>query len=120
SIYVDGARAVTVDRLAPFVWDPATGSVTFTGGATGTVSYNRAVAGMKAPQQVVHTDPQVIDELAKAGVDITADLTNLAQGATVSASYTASGSGTAAAVDGFPINEPFWGAATGAAPSRRR
>ncbi|XVQ88494.1 discoidin domain-containing protein [Microbispora siamensis] len=111
SIYVNGTRAVTVDRLAPFVWDPATGTVTFTGGATGTVSHNQAVAGMKAPQQVVHTDPRVVDELAKAGADITANLTNLAQGATASASYTGSGTTTASAVDGFPINEPFWGAA---------
>ena len=30
-------------------------------------------------------------------------------GATASASYTASGTSTAAAVDGFPINQPIWG-----------
>ncbi len=51
-----------------------------------------------------------MDEFAKAGVDLTADLTDLARGASVSASYTASGTTTAAAVDGYPINEPFWGA----------
>ncbi|WP_083502062.1 discoidin domain-containing protein [Sphaerimonospora mesophila] len=109
SIYVDGARVVTVDRLVPFVWNPDTGAVTFTG-AGASVLHNTAVPGMRAPQQVVHSDPLVVDELAKAGVDLTADLTDLARGASVSASYTASGTTTAAAVDGYPINEPFWGA----------
>ncbi|MFF4520903.1 discoidin domain-containing protein [Streptomyces bluensis] len=52
----------------------------------------------------------MVDMLAKAGVDLTADLTNLASGATVSASHTGSGSNVAGAVDGYPTNEPFWGA----------
>jgi hypothetical protein len=109
SIYINGTRAATVNQLVPFVWDPNTGAVTFPGTA-GTVSYNVAVSGLQAPNQVVQTNPQVVDELAKAGVDLTANLPNLAQGATVSASYTGSGTTTASAIDGFPINEPFWGA----------
>ncbi|MEO6088453.1 MAG: discoidin domain-containing protein [Umezawaea sp.] len=40
---------------------------------------------------------------------MTSTTANLAQGAAVSASYTASGTSTGAAVDGFPINEPLWG-----------
>jgi len=43
-------------------------------------------------------------------VDITANLTNLASGASASASFTGSGTNLAGAIDGFPINEPFWGA----------
>lgn len=54
---------------------------------------------------------------AKAGVDLTADLTNLASGATVTASHTGSGSTTAGAVDGYPTNEPFW--APAAPPTAR-
>jgi len=46
----------------------------------------------------------------KAGVDLTADLPNYAQGVATTASYTASGTAGANAVDGFPINEPLWGA----------
>ncbi len=111
SIFINGDRVATVDRLVPFVWDPATGSVSFTGD-TATVNYHTAVSGLKAPQQVVLSDPRVVDELAKAGVDLTADLPDLARGATVSASSTASGTGTGAAVDGFPINEPYWGASS--------
>ncbi|GAA3791421.1 hypothetical protein GCM10022226_08010 [Sphaerisporangium flaviroseum] len=109
SIFINGSRVATVNQLVPFIWDPATGAITFTG-ATGTVAYNTAVPGLQAPQQVVQSDSRVVDALAKAGVDLTANLTNLAQGATVSASHTGSGTTTASAVDGYPINEPYWGA----------
>ncbi|MDR8408450.1 discoidin domain-containing protein [Nonomuraea sp. 3-1Str] len=106
SIYVNGNRAATVNSLVPFTWDPATGDVT----TSGTVSYHVAVAGLQSPTQVTQTGARMVDMLAKAGVDLTADLTNLATGATASASYTGSGSTVAGAVDGYPINEPFWGA----------
>ncbi|MCC5574896.1 hypothetical protein IMZ11_04495 [Microtetraspora sp. AC03309] len=105
SIYINGNRAATVGSLVPFTWDPATGAVT----TTGTVTYNTAVPGLQSPTQVVHSGARMVDLLAKAGVDLTADLTNLAAGATVSASSTASGTSVAGAADGFPINEPFWG-----------
>ncbi|WP_239514399.1 discoidin domain-containing protein [Streptosporangium sp. 'caverna'] len=105
SIYINGARAATVSTLVPFTWDPATGAVT-TGG---TVTYNTAVSGLQAPNQVAQSSPRMVDMLAKAGVDLTANLTNLAAGATATASTTASGSNLAGAIDGFPTNEPFWG-----------
>ncbi|MEV6968720.1 discoidin domain-containing protein [Hamadaea sp. NPDC051192] len=107
SIFINGTRVATVNSLVPFTWDPATGAVT----TTGTVSYNASFSSLQAPNQVVQSDARVLDELAKAGVDTTLPaLTNLATGATVSASYSGSGTSTAAAVDGFPINEPYWGA----------
>jgi hypothetical protein len=105
SIYINGSRVATVGSLVPFTWDPATGAVT----TSGTVTYHTAVPGLQAPAQVVQDSPRMVDMLAKAGVDLTANLTNLAAGATASASSTASGSSVAGAVDGFPINEPFWG-----------
>ncbi|MEV1174284.1 discoidin domain-containing protein [Nonomuraea sp. NPDC049784] len=108
SIYINGSRAATVSSLVPFTWDPATGNVT----TSGTVTYHVAVPGLQSPTQVVQSSTRMVDMLAKAGVDLTADLTNLAAGATVTASTTASGSTTAGAVDGFPINEPFWGGTT--------
>lgn len=111
SIYVNGNRVATVGSLVPFTWDPATGDVT----TSGTVTHHTSVAGLKAPNQVVQDSPRMVDMLAKAGVDLTADLTNLAAGATVSASSTGSGSTTAGAVDGYPTNEPFWGASGSAA-----
>ncbi|MEV5891939.1 galactose-binding domain-containing protein [Nonomuraea fuscirosea] len=108
SIYVNGGRAATVSSLVPFTWDPATGTVT----TSGTVTHHVAVSGLRSPAQVVHSGARMVDLLAKAGVDLTADLANLAAGATATASTTASGSSAAGAVDGFPINEPFWGGTT--------
>ncbi|SDH01885.1 discoidin domain-containing protein [Nonomuraea jiangxiensis] len=108
SIYVNGNRAATVNSLVPFTWNPATGAVT----TTGTVAFSTAMPGLQAPTQVTHSSARMVDMLAKAGVDLTANLTNLATGATATASTTASGSSTAGAVDGFPINEPFWGGGT--------
>ncbi|NUP44076.1 MAG: discoidin domain-containing protein [Streptomyces sp.] len=106
SIFINGNRVATVSTLVPFTWDPATGEVT----TSGTVTYHTAVPGLQAPNQVVQNSPRLVDMFAKAGVDLTADSTNLASGATVSASYTGSGSNVSGAVDGYPTNEPFWGA----------
>ncbi|KUN85603.1 discoidin domain-containing protein [Streptomyces griseoruber] len=106
SIYVNGSRAATVNALVPFTWDPATGEVT----TSGTVSFHTAVPGLQAPNQVVQDSARMTDMLAKAGVDLTGDPANLAAGATVSASSTGSGTAASGAVDGYPTNEPFWGA----------
>jgi len=107
SIFINGTRVATVDKLVPLVWDPATGSVT----TTATVRFATAMAGMRAPNQVTLTDTSTVDLLAKAGVDLTPGSADLARGAAVSTSYTGSGTTAAAAVDGYPTNEPFWGAA---------
>ncbi|MGO4749765.1 discoidin domain-containing protein, partial [Streptomyces sp. 2MCAF27] len=106
SIFINGNRVATVSTLVPFTWDPATGEVT----TSGTVTYHTAVPGLQAPNQVVQNSSRLVDMFAKAGVDLTADSTNLASGASVSASYTGSGSNVSGAVDGYPTNEPFWGA----------
>ncbi|HST86725.1 MAG TPA: discoidin domain-containing protein [Kineosporiaceae bacterium] len=108
SVYINGSRAFTADKLVPLVWNPATGAVTFPG-ATANVTGNVAVAGMQAPNQVVQNSARMVDLFAKAGADLTSTTANVAQGATTTASFTASGTSTAAAVDGFPINEPQWG-----------
>ncbi|HCT79041.1 MAG TPA: hypothetical protein DGT23_21265 [Micromonosporaceae bacterium] len=106
SIYVNGTRRATINQLVPLVYNPATGAVT----TTATVNFSSAATSMQSPTQVVQSDPRVVDIFAKAGVDLTENLTNLASGATVSASHTGSGASAAAAIDGFPTNEPFWGA----------
>ncbi len=106
SIFINGSRVATVNSLVPFTWDPATGAVT----TAGTVAFSAAASGLQSPAQVVHAEARLTDIMAKAGVDLTANLTNLAAGATVSASYTGSGTSTGGAVKGLPTNEPFWGA----------
>ncbi|MFC6092593.1 discoidin domain-containing protein [Saccharothrix lopnurensis] len=110
SVYLNGTRAFTVDRLTRVLYDPTTGAVTFPSGS-GTVRFSTPFAGLRAPQDVVHTGARVVDVFAKAGVNLTSTAPNLARGAAVSASYTASGTSTAAAVDDLPTNEPLWGTA---------
>ncbi|MEU0877443.1 discoidin domain-containing protein [Lentzea sp. NPDC005914] len=105
SVYLNGTRAFTVDRLTRVLYDPATGSVTLPSG--GSVVYRSAAPGVRAPRDVVQNSPRMVDVFAKAGVDLTSTRPNLATGP--SASYTASGTSVGAAVDGFPINEPIWG-----------
>jgi hypothetical protein len=109
SIFVNGTRVATVDRLVPLVWNPDTGAVTFPSGGGATVQYSQAYASLQSPTQVTQSSTQMVDMFNKAGVDLTANLTNYAQGVATSASYTASGTSGANAVDGFPINEPIWG-----------
>ncbi|MFD4676003.1 discoidin domain-containing protein [Lentzea sp. NPDC058450] len=107
SVYLNGTRAFTVDRLTRVLYNPATGQVTLPSG--GSVVYQATVGGVQAPRDVVQSSARMVDVFAKAGVDLTSTRPNLAQGAAVSASYTASGTSTGAAVDGFPINDPIWG-----------
>ncbi|MEU4241485.1 discoidin domain-containing protein [Actinoplanes sp. NPDC026619] len=107
SIFVNGTRVATVDKLVPLTYNPDTGAVTLPAG--GSVTYSQAYAGLQAPTQVVQGSAQMVDMFNKAGVDLTADLPNYALNAATTASYTTSGTAGANAVDGFPINEPLWG-----------
>ncbi|MET0418100.1 MAG: discoidin domain-containing protein, partial [Actinoplanes sp.] len=105
SIFMNGTRVATVDRLVRLVWNPDTGAVTFPAGGGATVQYSQAYSGLQTPTQVTQNSAQMVDIFNKAGVDLTASLPNLAQGASTSTSYASA----AGAVDGFPINEPIWG-----------
>ncbi|MEV0713241.1 discoidin domain-containing protein [Asanoa sp. NPDC050611] len=109
SIFLNGTRVATVDRLTRVLYNPSNGSVTFPSGS-GVVNFSTSFSGLQAPQNVNLSSARMVDVAAKAGVDLTSTLPNLASGASVSASYTASGTSTAGAVDGFPTNAPIWGA----------
>ncbi|HYN95180.1 MAG TPA: discoidin domain-containing protein [Pilimelia sp.] len=110
SAYLNGSRVFTVDRLVRALYDPVSGSVTLPGG-TGAITFSAPFIGLRPPQQVTHTGARMVDMFARAGVDLTATVSNLARGAATSASYTAAGTSTGAAVDGFPTNAPIWGTA---------
>jgi hypothetical protein len=70
SIFVNGTRVATVDRLVRFVWNPDTGAVTVPGGSA-TVTYHQAYAGLQSPSQVRQSSPQMINMFQKVGVDLT-------------------------------------------------
>jgi len=71
SIFVNGTRVVTVDKLVPFTWNPDSGAVTFTG-TSATINYSQAYAGLQAPNQVKQTSTQLVDMFKKVGVDLNA------------------------------------------------
>lgn len=112
SVFLDGKLAFTIDKLAHVVYDPDTGTVTADGGAR---VISATTAEVKAASQVAFTaNDRVTDVFAKAGKNIdsaSASSTDLAVGASASATFSASGRAAANAVDGTTINEPFWGTA---------
>ncbi|WP_165358470.1 Ig-like domain-containing protein [Haloactinopolyspora alba] len=111
SVYLDGEHAFTVDTLTHLVYDPATGEVTFPDGGDARVLSSTTATLAAADEVGFGDDSRVVDMFAKAGRDITAAGSgpNLAADATASASFSAEGRGPGGAVDGFTINEPFWG-----------
>ncbi|MDT0446571.1 galactose-binding domain-containing protein [Streptomyces johnsoniae] len=110
SVYLDGRHAFTVDDLAHLVYDPATGGITFPEGGAEVVASQRA--DLPAAHDITYgEDDRLTEVFAQAGRDITLgeERENLAAGAVASASYEAEGRDVSAAVDGFTINEPYWG-----------
>jgi len=117
SVYIDGARAFTLDSLQPAVYDPKTGQVQTDAQVLGSTT-----AELSAASDVrFAADAPVTGVLAKAGVVVdpaSSSAANAAAGAQTRASFTASGTATAGAffeprgaVDGSTVNEPFWGTA---------
>jgi hypothetical protein len=72
SIFLNGTRVATVDRLVRFVYNPDTGAVTFPDGGGATVQHSQAFTGLQLPSQVRQTSAQMVDMFAKAGVDLNA------------------------------------------------
>ncbi|MFF3333854.1 Ig-like domain-containing protein [Streptomyces sp. NPDC002888] len=112
SLYLDGKLALTADRLTHLVYDPVTRKVTFPDGGGAKARTTGLRTEVAEPQDVEYgPKDRVTDLFAKAGRDLTgAAEENLAAGATARASYEAQGRGVAGAVDGFTVNEPYWGA----------
>jgi len=117
SVFIDGKRAFTVDRLAHVLYDPASGRVEALPDAINP-SAARVVAaqrfGLERVEQVpLKVGARMAEVLTKAGVDLSlpAGASDLALGAEVTASFSAAGFAPEAAVDGSTANEPFWGTA---------
>jgi hypothetical protein len=109
SMYVNGARAFTVDRLAHVLWNSNIGSVTVLDDSGAKVSFSRALPRFPRATDVALRDNAIVDMFQKAGVDLVHNAVNLAQGKPVQASFTTTAPplrATAAqfAVDGFTIS----------------
>ena len=139
SLFLDGNRKLTTDKLGKLTYDPNTGNVTVADGMT--VTFKK---GGRTPfQSAIKTgvdDKRVVDYLKTAGIDQTEKSPNLATGASLSSSYTQQGArptpwrefhtpgfpsspnhtpgatreterpvSLGAITDGVTANEPFWG-----------
>ena len=97
SVYVNGRRAFTVDRLADVVYDPHRGRVD-----TDARVLDRGRTHIEDADDVDMDRGRIADLFQKAGRDLGSDAENLVRGAT------ASTGNVAGAVDGFTINDPHW------------
>ena len=131
SLYIDGMLAFTLKDLAHVVYDSATKEISFPDGAVEIVTNNGGAAIPTAMNTAI-TEEKVLNMLEKSGVH---GMTNLAEGAEVTATFTpdkaraaswaekhrADGSDSTskavnetapdpqAVVDGTTVDMPFWG-----------
>ena len=131
SLYIDGALAFTLKDLAHVVYDSATKTIEFPDGAVEIVTNNGGAAIPTAMNTAI-TEEKVLNMLEKSGMH---GMTNLAEGAEVTATFTpdkaraaswaekhrADGSDSTskavnetvpdpqAVVDGTTVDMPFWG-----------
>jgi len=90
SLFVDGAKKVSTDKLGKLTYDPNTNQVEAEDGVTVTF---KAAAGAAFPAAVDTpiSDDRVVEYLKTAGIDLTQQAPNLASGAGLSSSYTQQG-----------------------------
>jgi len=112
SVYLDGARVLTVDRLAHVTWDSNTGQVAVLDDSAANVPF-KAKATLDAATDIsLFRNARAVDMFQKAGRDLTLEtgwLTNLAEGRPVTASFTTTtpalrATAPAFAVDGWTIS----------------
>ena len=131
SLYIDGTLAFTLKDLAHVVYDSATKEISFPDGAVEIVT-NNGGAAIPTAMNTATTEKKVLNMLEKSGMH---GMTNLAEGAEVTATFTpdkaraaswaekhrADGSDSTskavnetvpdpqAVVDGTTVDMPFWG-----------
>lgn len=131
SLYIDGALAFTLKDLAHVVYDSATKTIEFPDGAVEIVTNNGGAAIPTAMNTAI-TEEKVLNMLEKSGMH---GMTNLAEGAEVTATFTPDKARAAswaekhradgrdstskavnetvpdpqAVVDGTTVDMPFWG-----------
>ncbi len=90
SLFLNGEKKVSTDKLGKFTYDPNTNQVQAEDGLT--VTFTTAT-GSTFPSAVNTQieDDRVVSYLKTAGIDLTEDAPNLATGATLSSSYTQQG-----------------------------
>ncbi|TMR93997.1 hypothetical protein EJK15_36440 [Nonomuraea basaltis] len=90
SLFMNGAKKVSTDKLGKLTYDPKTNQVQAENGLTVTFT---ATSGTDFPSAVDTPiqDDRVVEYLKTAGIDLTEDAPNLAAGAGLGSSYTQQG-----------------------------
>ncbi|MFE9201261.1 PxKF domain-containing protein [Micromonospora sp. NPDC007230] len=90
SLFLDGEKKVSTDKLGKLTYDPNTNQVQAEDGVTVTFT---AGSGSNFPSAVNTTikDDRVVEYLKTAGIDLSQNAPNLATGAALSSSYTQQG-----------------------------
>jgi hypothetical protein len=112
SLYVDGRRVLTVDRLAHVTWDSASGEATVLDDSGASITHSDDATLDGSADISLAGNDRVVDMFGKAGVDLTLESgwqPNLAQGKPVTASFTTTTPALRAtspdfAVDGWTIS----------------
>ncbi len=136
TLFIDGEKVLTMDRLSHVVFDPATGEVEVLD--DGQVLFSKGGNAIPTAIDTVITDERTIELMSKSGMYQGEDgkmLENVAEGATVTATYTPANARAAswaekhradgtdntstavneekpdpnAVVDGTTVDMPFWG-----------
>ncbi|MFG2045129.1 OmpL47-type beta-barrel domain-containing protein [Dactylosporangium sp. NPDC048998] len=90
SLFVDGQKKVSTDKLGKITYDPNTNQVQAESGVNVTFQAGTSTAFPSAVNTPI-TDGRVVDYLKTAGIDLTVNAPNLAKGATLRSSYTQQG-----------------------------
>lgn len=132
SLYVDGELAFTLGELAHVIYDSESGALEFPDGDAQVITDSAATSAIPTAMNTQITDEKVLEMFEKSGIH---GMTNIAEGAEVTASYTPSEARAAswaekhradgtdptstavnetvpdpqAVTDGMTVNMPFWG-----------
>ncbi|WP_328852617.1 PxKF domain-containing protein [Micromonospora globbae] len=90
SLFLDGEKKVSTDKLGRLTYDPNTNRVEAEDGLTVTFTASGGTTFPSAVDTPI-TDDRVVTYLKTAGIDLTEDAPNLAAGAELSSSYTQQG-----------------------------
>ncbi|WP_197511689.1 hypothetical protein [Tessaracoccus coleopterorum] len=92
SLFLDGERVASADRLGHFTYDPNTNKVTQAEDGLDVTVHAGATSTLASAVDTDIEDARVIDYLKKAGIDLERSTANLATGATATADHTQQGS----------------------------
>ncbi|MFC0527482.1 discoidin domain-containing protein [Phytohabitans kaempferiae] len=90
SLFLNGEKKVTTDKLGKLTFDPKTNQVQVEDGLTVTFTATTTTDFPSAVDTPIEDD-RVVDYLKTAGIDLTEDAPNLAKGASVTSSFTQQG-----------------------------